>query len=173
VTAADASHDALHPSAQRVADALAAAGVAGIVHEFTVPTRTSQEAAEALGCTLAAIASCLVFYADDEPIVVIKSGIHRVDVDLVAATLGAGAVRQAKADEVRAVTGQPIGGVAPVNWPTSPRVFIDETLVQHDPLWSAAGTPNAVFPTSFEELVAITGASPISITQDTTGGGLR
>ena len=64
----------LHPSAQRVADALRAADVHGEVREFTAPTRTAQEAATALGCELAAIASCLVLLADDEPIVVIKSG---------------------------------------------------------------------------------------------------
>ena len=146
-----------------MADALAAAGVPGQVHEFAAPTRTSLEAAEVLGCDIGAIASCLVVFAGDEPIVVIKSGVHRVDLEHVAATLRVPAVRQAKADEVRAVTGQPIGGVAPVNWPTAPKVFIDETLAAYDPLWSAAGTPNAVFPTSFGELVRISGATPVAV----------
>ena len=81
--------EALHPSAQRVADALFAAGAIGRVREFTAPTRTSSEAAAALGCELAAIASCLVFVADDQPIVVIKSGTHRVNLEHVARTLGA------------------------------------------------------------------------------------
>jgi prolyl-tRNA editing enzyme YbaK/EbsC (Cys-tRNA(Pro) deacylase) len=159
---------ALHPSAQRVADALEAAGVHGRVREFTAPTRTSAEAADALGCELAAIASCLVFVADDEPIVVIKSGAHRVDLALLAGELGATGVRQADAKEVRAATGQPIGGVAPVNWPTAPRVFIDATLEPLAQIWSAAGTPNAVFPTTYEELRRVTGAIPVSVAPDPT-----
>jgi prolyl-tRNA editing enzyme YbaK/EbsC (Cys-tRNA(Pro) deacylase) len=159
---------ALHPSAQRVSDALEAAGVRGHVREFTTPTRTSAEAAAALGCGVAAIASCLVFVADDEPVVVIKSGAHRVDLVHLAGELGASEVRQADAKEVRAATGQPIGGVAPVNWPTSPRVFIDATLAGIGQIWSAAGTPNAVFPTTYDELRRVTGAAPVTVATDAT-----
>lgn len=156
----------LHPSAQRVADALDAAGVRGSVREFAVPTRTSVEAAAALGCPLAAIASCLVFVCDGEPIVVIKSGAHRVDLAHLAHELGATEVRRADATEVRATTGQPIGGVAPVNWPTTPRVFIDASLEAIGEIWSAAGTPNAVFPTSFDELRRVTGATRVTVAVD-------
>jgi prolyl-tRNA editing enzyme YbaK/EbsC (Cys-tRNA(Pro) deacylase) len=137
--------------------------VIGEVREFTEPTRTSVEAAAALGCELAAIASCLVLVADDEPIVVIKSGAHRVDLAHLGSELGVAAVRQADAKEVRAVTGQPIGGVAPVNWPTSPRVLIDASLESLDEVWSAAGTPNAVFPTTYAELRRLTGATPVTV----------
>ncbi|HEV3212089.1 MAG TPA: YbaK/EbsC family protein [Acidimicrobiales bacterium] len=153
----------LHRSAQRVADALRTAGATGEVREFAVPTRTSAEAAAALGCELAAIASCLVFVADDEPIVVIKSGAHRVDLEHLGRQLGGATVHQADADEVRAVTGQPIGGVAPVNWPTSPRVLIDATLEPIVEVWAAAGTPNAVFPTTYDELRRLTGATPVTV----------
>jgi len=155
--------DALHPSAQRVADALRAAGARGEVREFTSPTRTSADAAAALGCELAAIASCLVLMADGEPVVVIKSGAHRADLEHLATVLGSTTVRQADAKEVRVVTGQPIGGVAPVNWPTTPRVLIDASLERFDEVWSAAGTPNAVFPTSFAELRHLTGAIPVTV----------
>jgi prolyl-tRNA editing enzyme YbaK/EbsC (Cys-tRNA(Pro) deacylase) len=155
--------DALHPSAQRVADALWAAGVGGEVREFTSPTRTSVEAAAALGCELAAIASCLVLMADGEPVVVIKGGAHRADLGHLATVLGSTTVRQADATEVRAVTGQPIGGVAPLNWPTTPRVLIDLSLERFDEVWSAAGTPNAVFPTTFAELRRLTGATPVTV----------
>ena len=157
---------ALHPSAQRVADALAAAGVPGRVREFTVPTRTSAEAAAALGCELGAIAMCLVLMADDEPIVVIKGGAHRIDLEHLAGAIDVARVRQADAKEVRAVTGQPIGGVAPVNWPTSPRVLLDASLERYDEVWSAAGTPNAVFPTTFEELRRLTGATAVTAVAD-------
>jgi len=157
---------ALHPSAQRVADALAAAGVPGRVREFAVPTRTSAEAAAALGCELGAIAMCLVLMADDEPIVVIKGGAHRIDLEHLAGAIDVARVRQADAKEVRAVTGQPIGGVAPVNWPTSPRVLLDASLERYDEVWSAAGTPNAVFPTTFEELRRLTGATAVTAVAD-------
>jgi prolyl-tRNA editing enzyme YbaK/EbsC (Cys-tRNA(Pro) deacylase) len=153
----------LHPSAQRVADALSSAGVKGEVREFTEPTRTSAEAARALGCDVAAIASCLVLVADGEVVVVIKSGAHRADLAFLGEVLEATEVRQADPKEVRAATGQPIGGVAPANWPTAPRVLIDETLEAFDVVWSAAGTPNAVFPTSYDELRRLTGATPVRV----------
>ena len=119
---------ALHPSAQRVADALRAAGVHGVVRQFEQSTKTSADAAAALGCDLAAIASCLVFVADEEPIVVITSGAHRVDTTFLAGALGVATIRMANASEVRAATGQPIGGVAPINWPSSLRAYIDAAL---------------------------------------------
>jgi prolyl-tRNA editing enzyme YbaK/EbsC (Cys-tRNA(Pro) deacylase) len=146
-----------------VADALAAAGAQGEVREFTAPTRTSAEAASVLGCDVAAIASCLVLVADGETIVVIKSGAHRADLAHLAEVLRVAEVRQADPKEVRAATGQPIGGVAPANWPTAPRVFIDETLEPFEEVWSAAGTPNAVFPTNYEELRRLTGATPVRV----------
>jgi prolyl-tRNA editing enzyme YbaK/EbsC (Cys-tRNA(Pro) deacylase) len=154
---------ALHPSAQRVADALAAAGVHGEVREFTQSTKTSADAAAALGCELAAIASCLVFMSDDEPIVVITSGAHRVDTAFLARDVGAATIRMANASEVRAATGQPIGGVAPINWPARLRVYLDSDLEQHAEIWSAAGTPNAVFPTTFDELRWLSSATPQAV----------
>jgi prolyl-tRNA editing enzyme YbaK/EbsC (Cys-tRNA(Pro) deacylase) len=155
--------DALHPSAQRVADALLNAGVAGRVRQFHSSTRTAADAATALGCELGAIASCLVFMADGVPVVVITSGAHRVDTDHFADQVGVAAIRMATASEVRAATSQPIGGVAPVNWPARLRVYIDTDLEQYEVLWSAAGTPNAVFPTSFDELRRLTGAVPKAV----------
>ncbi len=154
----------MHPSAARVQAALAARGVTGVVREFAEPTRTSAEAAAALGCQLGAIAMCLVVVADGRPVVVIKSGSHRADLAHLAAQLGAAEVRQATAAEVRSTTGQPIGGVAPVNWPTSPDVLIDVALRDHDEVWSAAGTPNAVFPTTYDELCRLTDATPVTVT---------
>ncbi len=156
---------ALHPSAQRVADALVAAGVAGRVLQFEASTRTAADAAAALCCDVGAIASCLVFVADDEAIVVITSGAHRVDTALLAGSIGAAAIRMANAKEVRAATSQPIGGVAPVNWPSTLPVYIDADLEQYVEIWSAAGTPNAVFPTTYEELRRLTGAIPKAVVE--------
>jgi prolyl-tRNA editing enzyme YbaK/EbsC (Cys-tRNA(Pro) deacylase) len=139
--------------------------VTGEVRQFAASTKTAQEAATALGCALGAIASCLVFVADGEPIVVVTSGVHRVDTVFLAASIGVSSIRMATASEVRAATGQPIGGVAPVNWPGSLRVFLDQDLSAHDEIWSAAGTPNAVFPTTFDELRGLASASPQAVVE--------
>ena len=151
----------LHPSAQRVAEALDAHGVAGPVHQFEISTKTAADAAAALECDLGAIASCLVFVHDDEPVVIIKSGAFRVDVGRFVDLVGGMTLRRATADEVRDATGQPIGGVSPVNWPGPLRVYIDDHLTRFDQIWSACGTPNAVFATTYDELIRLTGAQPI------------
>ncbi len=153
----------LHPSARRVANELRERGVEGPVHQFAVSTKTSADAAAALDCEVGAIASCLVFMLDDEPIVVVKSGANRVDTTALARVAGGERVRQATPDEVREATGQPIGGVSPVGWPQELRVFIDDALAQFSRVWSACGTPNAVFATTFDELRRLTGAVPLSL----------
>jgi len=162
---ADQPHELeqLHPSAQRVASALLERGVRGPIRQFAASTKTSADAAKALECEVGAIASCLVFMLDDEPVVVVKSGVHRVDTQKLATIAGGGHVRQATPDEVRAATGQPIGGVSPVGWPGALRVFIDETLAEFERVWSACGTPNAVFATTYDELRRLTGATPLAL----------
>ncbi|MBW4077225.1 MAG: YbaK/EbsC family protein [Acidobacteria bacterium] len=153
----------LHPSAQRVANALRERGVRGPVHQFAVSTKTSADAAAALDCEIGAIASCLVFMLGDEPLVVVKSGANRVDTTVLARVAGGERTRQATPDEVRAATGQPIGGVSPVGWPQELRVFIDDTLATYARVWSACGTPNAVFATTYDELRHLTNATPLSL----------
>ena len=154
---------AMHASAQKVVDALKARGVVGPFREFSDSTKTAADAAAALECDVGAIASCLVFVLDEEPVVVIKSGAFRVDTKKFTRLLGATTMRQANADEVRAATGQPIGGVSPVNWPGPLRVYIDRSLADFRPLWAACGTPNAVFATSYDELIALTRAQAIDL----------
>ncbi len=100
---------------------------------------------------------------DDEPVVVVKSGALRVDTAKLREVAKGTAVRQASPGEVRAATGQPIGGVSPTGWPNSLRVFIDDSLAQYDLVWSACGTPNAAFATTYDELRDLTGAIPISL----------
>lgn len=153
----------LHPSAQVVADTLIAAGVTGPFLEFDASTKTAADAAQALDCDVGAIASCLVFVLDDEPIVILKSGAFRVDLALFSSLAGGREARRATPDEVRAATGQPIGGVSPVNWPGALRVFIDSSLADYEQVWSACGTPNAVFATTFDELVVLTNATPVTL----------
>ena len=155
--------DGLHASAQRVADALAARGARGPFREFTASTKTAADAALALHCEVGAIASCLVFVVDDEPVVVIKSGAFRVDTVALCAFTGGTSARQATPDEVRHATGQPIGGVSPTGWPSALRVFLDQALATYDQLWAACGTPNCVFATTYDELHDLTGATPIAL----------
>jgi prolyl-tRNA editing enzyme YbaK/EbsC (Cys-tRNA(Pro) deacylase) len=156
--------DDLHPSARRVAETLRDRGAEGPFLEFDATTKTAADAARALECDVGAIASCLVFVLDDEPVVVIKSGAFRVDTALFAELVHGVTVRQATPDEVRAATGQAIGGVSPVNWPEALRVFIDDSLERHERVWSACGTPNAVFATTYDELRALTNATALHLT---------
>jgi prolyl-tRNA editing enzyme YbaK/EbsC (Cys-tRNA(Pro) deacylase) len=143
--------------------ALSERGFKGPARQFHESTKTSAEAAAALGCELGAIASCLVFVLDDEPVVILKSGAFRVDTDQFAELAGGASLRRASADEVRGATGQPIGGVSPVGWPSRLRVFIDDSLANYDEIWSACGTPNAVFATTYDELRQLTNAVALTL----------
>jgi len=159
----------VHPNAQAVSEALARAGASGQVRELEDAARTAAEAASALGCEIGAIANSLVFMADDAPVLVLTSGAHRVDTVFLAAGLGVAKVRRASADEVRAATGQPIGGVAPVGHPTTVRTLIDVALQAFPVIWAAGGTPHTVFPTTYDELIRICAAQPVSVAPDQDG----
>ena len=152
-----------HPSTERVAAALREAGAGGQVRVLEDSARTAQEAATALGVPVGAIVKSLVFTADGVPVLVLASGDHQVDPAKLAAALSAGTVTRANADTVRAATGYPIGGVAPLAHPQPLRTLVDTHLAGFDVLWAAAGTPHAVFPTSYDELVRITAGEPADI----------
>jgi prolyl-tRNA editing enzyme YbaK/EbsC (Cys-tRNA(Pro) deacylase) len=125
---------------------------------------TAVAAADQLGVDVGAIANSLIFAtADDEAVLVLTSGAHRVDPAKVAVLLGTSRVRRADPDLVRAATGQPIGGVAPVAHPTPLRTLVDLALRGYQQVWAAGGIPHAVFPTSFDELVALTRGLPADI----------
>jgi prolyl-tRNA editing enzyme YbaK/EbsC (Cys-tRNA(Pro) deacylase) len=138
---------------------LAELGVAGAVRTLPSSASTAALAAAQLGCDVGAIANSLVFAADGAPLLVMTSGAHRVDTSLVASLVAATAVTRADARSVRAWTGQVIGGVGPVGHPAPLRTLVDAWLAKYDVLWAAAGHPHAVFPTSFDELVRITGGT--------------
>lgn len=156
----------MHPNAMTVAKALADAGAEGQVRELADAVRTAQDAAAALGCAPAAIANSLIFMADEEPVLILTSGGHRVDTAHVATLLGVRKLRRATPEQVRAATGQPIGGVAPVGHPQPVRTLVDIALQPYPVVWAAGGTPHTVFPTTFEELVRITGGEPVAVTAD-------
>jgi prolyl-tRNA editing enzyme YbaK/EbsC (Cys-tRNA(Pro) deacylase) len=106
-------------------------------------TRTVKDAALAVGCDEAEIAKSIVFVADGDPVVCVASGRHRIDPDKLADALDVAEVRQAAADEVRAATGFAIGGVPPFGHDLP--VLFDETLLQHERVWAAAGDPHSLF----------------------------
>jgi prolyl-tRNA editing enzyme YbaK/EbsC (Cys-tRNA(Pro) deacylase) len=150
----------LPDSARRVQAALQARGLDCEVVQMPQTTRTAQEAAAAIGCTVAQIAKSLVFRAKDSdaPVLVIASGVNRVDETRVAGLCGETIVR-ADADFVRARTGFAIGGVPPLGHAAPIATYIDEDLLQFDAIWAAAGTPFAVFRLTPDDLVRATGGT--------------
>ena len=146
----------LHPSCRAVNAVLEAAGVSGRVRILDRAAPTAQAAADQVGCEVGAIANSLVFASDiGEPWLIMTSGGHRVDPAKVGAEHGV-RLERASADFVRAHTGQPIGGVAPVGHPQPIRTLVDRALAAYPVLWAAGGIPHAVFPLSYAELVRLT-----------------
>ncbi len=151
---------------QVVQQALEAAGITANIRELDSSSRTAADAAGALGCEVGAIASSLVFLADDDPLLVMTSGRHRVDTDLLASNLGIGKIDRAGANRVREATGQAIGGVAPVGHPQPIRTVIDTALADYPQIWAAGGTPWTVFPLTYPQLVDITNGTPATVATD-------
>jgi prolyl-tRNA editing enzyme YbaK/EbsC (Cys-tRNA(Pro) deacylase) len=144
---------------KRVVSALADSGIKGQVHVLSESARTAQEAATALGIEVGQIASSLIFrLMDGSPLLIITSGRHRVDTELVARTLEIEKLDRVDADYVKEKSGFSIGGVAPIGWISPATILIDLALNDYDVVWAAAGHPHAVYPTSFAELVSCTGA---------------
>lgn len=152
-----------HPAVRTVSAALDELGATGAVRVLPDSARTAAEAAAALSIDVGAIVNSLVFDADGEAVLVLTSGAHRVDTDKVAADAGLSALKRATPEFVRLHTGQAIGGVAPVGHPTGVRTLIDRWLAQHETVWAAAGHPHAVFPTTFTELLSMTGGAPVDV----------
>ena len=167
-----------HPSVIRVRNYLASVGISGQVVALKDSARTAAEAAEALGIEVGQVASSIVFkLPDGNPLLVITSGRHRVDTELVARNLGVEKLHRADADYVRSVSGfaiggvspvawvsETIGGVSPLGWISKPEIIlIDEALNDYDIVWAAAGHPHAVYPTTYAELIECTGAKPMVV----------
>jgi prolyl-tRNA editing enzyme YbaK/EbsC (Cys-tRNA(Pro) deacylase) len=151
---------ALKASAQRVQDALAAAGFANEVVELPDSARTAAEAASAVGCDVAQIVKSLVFRgrASGRAVLVVASGANRVDEKAVARLAGE-PIERADVDFVREQTGFAIGGVPPLGHATRLACFVDEDLLKLDRVWAAAGHPHAVFALAPGELVKMTGGT--------------
>ena len=154
----------LKNSAEKVQQAVNALGYDFTIVEFDETTRTSKDAAAAIGCTVAQIAKSLVFRSQpgNRPVLVIASGPNRVNEDMVKAVLGE-TIGKADADFVRETTGYAIGGIPPVGHLIPIRTFIDADLLQHEVIWAAAGTPNAVFRLTPAALKEMTNGEVIAI----------
>lgn len=146
-----------------MAAAVAAAGIEPNIKLLAVDAKTAAAAAQQLGCQVGAIANSLVFECDGEPLLVMASGAHRVDTDLLARALGATAISKAGPQFVRAATDQVIGGVAPTGHPDRLRTVVDETLAQYPMIWTAAGTPDSVMPLTYQQLLALTAGVAVRV----------
>jgi prolyl-tRNA editing enzyme YbaK/EbsC (Cys-tRNA(Pro) deacylase) len=127
------------------------------VREFPEGTRTAADAARAVGCHVDQIVKSLVFVADTDPVLVLTSGGHRVDVVKVGKERSAAIVRKADAEEVRAATGYAIGGTPPFGHARPQPVLVDRHLTGFEVVWAAAGTPRHVFPITPADLLRATG----------------
>lgn len=156
----------MHARTEAVIRDLRARGIDSEVRELETGAHTAQEAADHLGVELGAIANSLVFAADDEPILIMTSGAHRVDTDHTARELGYTRIGRAKPEMVRAATGQIIGGVAPCGHPAPLTTYVDTALRAFPVIWAAGGTPDTMVPLTYDELLAVTEGREISVAPD-------
>ena len=157
-----------HPSIARFRSDLEARGGQGRIVVLPDSVHTAALAAEALGCEVGAIANSLLFAGTTDagetvPVLILTSGAHRVDTAKAAAAVGVQALKRATPDFVREHTGQVIGGVSPIAHPRPIRTFLDPALRRFEVVWAAAGHPAAVFSTTYDELLAMTGAEEIEV----------
>ncbi len=145
---------------KRAQAALDKHAISGKIKILTDSARTAAEAAAGLGIEVGQIASSLVFkLPDDRSLLVITSGRHRVDTEMVAELLQVPTLNRADANYVKEISGYSVGGVAPLGWINEPSItLIDEALSDYRVIWAAAGHPHAVFPTSYQELLQASGA---------------
>ena len=149
---------------KRVAQALIDHKMSGQIKVLSDSARSAAEAASALGIEVGQIASSILFkLPDDSPLLVITSGRHRVDTQLVASQLGVAELGRVDADYVKEKSGFSIGGVAPIGWLNPAKIIIDEALNDYQVVWAAAGHPHAVFPTTYEELSNVTLATQMRV----------
>jgi prolyl-tRNA editing enzyme YbaK/EbsC (Cys-tRNA(Pro) deacylase) len=161
-----------HPGIRKVAAALSEAGHHGAANGIRVladAVRTAAAAAEAVGVPVGAIANSLLFAAVRDgvasPLLVLTSGAHRADTAKLAVLAGADSIERATPAFVREHTGQVIGGVSPVGHPAPIMTFVDVALEQYEVVWAAAGHPHAVYPTTYADLLDLTGGTPAEVAE--------
>jgi prolyl-tRNA editing enzyme YbaK/EbsC (Cys-tRNA(Pro) deacylase) len=154
----------LKTSANQVQAALKEKGFDFVVKELPASTRTANDAAEAIGCEVAEIAKSIIFRTvkSRQPVLVIASGVNRINTQLVEQALGE-TLEQPDGKWVKETLGFAIGGVPPIGFQIKFPVFIDQDLLKFETIWAAAGTPNAVFSMPANALVNLTGGQVIAI----------
>ena len=150
---------------KRFKEAADSLGVKGEINILADTARTAIDAANGLGIEVGQIASSLIFkLPSGNPLLIITSGRHRVDTNLVAKNLNIPDLGRADANYVKEVSGYSVGGVSPIGWISTPEMtLIDEALNDYEVVWAASGHPHAVYPTSYSELIACTGATPMVV----------
>jgi prolyl-tRNA editing enzyme YbaK/EbsC (Cys-tRNA(Pro) deacylase) len=148
----------------RLAECARELGLQMQVQRLGSSTRTVKDAAVAVGCEEAEIAKSIVFVADGDPVVCVASGRHRIDPDKLADALDVAEVRQAAAAEVRAATGFAIGGVPPFGHDLP--ILFDESLLEHERVWAAAGDPHSLFAVDPHELCRCVKARVVAVGED-------
>ena len=150
---------------KRFKEAADSLGVKGEINILAETARTAIDAANGLGIEVGQIASSLIFkLPSGNPLLIITSGRHRVDTDLVAKNLNIPELGRADANYVKEVSGYSVGGVSPIGWISTPEItLIDEALSDYEVVWAASGHPHAVYPTSYTELITCTGATPMVV----------
>jgi prolyl-tRNA editing enzyme YbaK/EbsC (Cys-tRNA(Pro) deacylase) len=156
----------LQESTERFVDAAVATGIAAAPIRFPEGTKTSVDAANAIGCDLGAIAKSLVFLVDEQPVLVICSGDRRVDEHKLAALFGGSKAKAAPLSRVREISGYAGGGTPAVGHTTPMPAVVDPSLGRYRWVWSAGGTPETVYPVALERLVAATGAQIASVSME-------
>jgi prolyl-tRNA editing enzyme YbaK/EbsC (Cys-tRNA(Pro) deacylase) len=154
----------LSPSAKKIQDTLKTLGFNNEVVESTVSSRTAAEAAERVGCGVGQIVKSLIFKGSEsgKAILVLTSGANRVDEKLISSYSGE-KIQRADPEFVRAVTGFAIGGVPPIGHPNPLDTYIDNDLMEYQEIWAAAGTPNALFKLSPDDLQTMTRGRVIKV----------
>jgi len=150
---------------KRFKEAADSLGVKGEINILADTARTAIDAANGLGIEVGQIASSLIFkLPSGNPLLIITSGRHRVDTELVAKNLNIPELGRADANYVKEVSGYSVGGVSPIGWVSTPEItLIDEALNDYDIVWAASGHPHAVYPTSYAELITCTSATPMVV----------
>jgi prolyl-tRNA editing enzyme YbaK/EbsC (Cys-tRNA(Pro) deacylase) len=150
---------------KRFQEAAHSLGVNGQVKVLAETARTAVDAANSLGIEVGQIASSLIFkLPSGNPLLIITSGRHRVDTELVAKNLGITELGRADANYVKEVSGYSVGGVSPLGWISKPEIIlIDQALNDYEVVWAASGHPHAVYPTTYAELITSTGAQPMVV----------
>ena len=153
-----------HNSQLKVIDAFKQKGIEIDILNLDVSTKTSQEAADAVGCDIEQIAKSIVFFESiqNKLVQIFVSGPNKVNLESFQNQTNL-RIEKSDAEYVRESTGFAIGGVAPLGHKNRPLYFIDETLIDFHEVWCAAGTPSSLFKLKTEDLLKATEAKILNI----------